>query len=138
MARFGNRGMRWRTVSPRLGFLLILTILGHDLLMAAPVRAASHDDGRAVHHPAEPLESLGIDTTPGDGAPQPKHPDGCGIVQAATSPTANDLDWLDQDLASHTVANCHEGMCPVVRLNEWQVLRWPPGTRRALLQVYRL
>lgn len=123
---------------PLLGALLVASFLGHDLLMAAEAIAMSADSGMAHQgtdpHPpnAEPR------AWPGHGS-TPDHPENCRIGQSAVARSADPFERAGQDLFAPGV-----GVGPVVAMTVhsgiflWEEPHWPPGTLRALFQVYRM
>ena len=120
-----------------LGLLLVAAFLGHDLLMAAEATAKpAHAD--AAHHahgspgPGAAIATLQLHGTPSD------HPATCRVGQTAAPRSGDAFGKVDPDLASAptTVAiiapDTHAGTF------RWEEPRWPPGTLRALFQVYRI
>ena len=132
--------LRYRIVKPSLwlqGLLIVLALLGHDLLMAShtPVTAmAPATDGLHQHSPAHAV--LDMTAALPDGHPESPHPSVCGIVGTALFQPGDQPGVPDFDAAaiapSHFPASAHS------RTLLWEEPRWPPGTRRALLQVYRI
>ena len=140
MGRFAQRtrSLAWRRW-PLVGLLLALAFLGHDLLMAADAKAeGSADHSPAVHHrtaihpetdAADPLRIESWETN---------HPAGCEVGMLAAPPTGGDPDLLaglaaiDGPITATVAPLAH---CPGAA---WGEPTWPPGTRRALVQVYRI
>ena len=131
------RKRRW----PLWGVLLVLLMLGHDALMASQALAASHEGGVMAHHaltsPAGEHDRPG----PHDPAPLAPHPEQCsvGIVALVRSPddaSASGAAHLALPAALVTVI-CLPAP-PGDRAATWVEPHWPPGTQRALWQVYRL
>jgi hypothetical protein len=108
-----------------IGLLLLAAIFGHDLLMAGDAHAAPS----AGHHAAMTAEVDGPSISEGP------HDSGCGMLRAAVdrrlSPGAG--------LAIAIPAGIGEWVPePVSVRPEPPRILWPPGVRRALLQVYRI
>jgi hypothetical protein len=133
--------LRYRVVKPSLfleGLLIVLALLGHDLLMAAhaPVAAmAPATDALHQHGPAQPMVS--VMTALSHGHRESPHLSVCGTGGTALFPTIDQLGTPDLNPAaaicpSQVPSSAH------VRIQLWEEPRWPPGTRRALLQVYRI
>jgi hypothetical protein len=124
---------------PLLGLLLVLSFLGHDLLMAGEVLAAPLPEAGSAYH-GSGAHAPQIDRHgPQTHEPTPRHPDNCHIGQSAVSRSDDAFDQADQQLATaHSlvqdaaIVDSHTGA--VV----WQEPHWPPGTLRALFQVYRI
>ena len=132
--------LRYRIVQPSLwlqGLLIVLALLGHDLLMAshAPVAAMAPTSVIHQHSPADAM----VDMTAAlqHGQRESPHPSVCGIGGTALFPSVDQLGVPDLTAAaaiaaSHFPASAHS------RTLLWEEPRWPPGTHRALLQVYRI
>ena len=120
---------------------LVALFLGHDLLMAAEVAAAAPHETPVAPH-ASP-ERAGAEIMPASHGsdPAPGHPEQCRIGQTAVSPTtggdADDAAGPGRAaLTSVTLANTPGGTRQ--KLFAWGEPHWPPGTLRALWQVYRI
>jgi len=93
---------------------LILTVLGHDALMAAD----PHPSTDAGHHES----------------PVPASETKCGSITGMHPKTSNPLD-VDDSALSHSLPRAIEQLTGF--LPHWSVEPdHPPDTRRALLQVY--
>jgi hypothetical protein len=124
---------------PFLGVLLVVSFLGHDLLMATELMAAPLPTGGRTHHAVD--LHVGRAETPAwqsHGSP-PEHPENCRIGQSAVAPSADpfergglDLALSDGIVASLVSADGDHGAFL------WEEPHWPPGTLRALFQVYRI
>lgn len=114
---------------PLLGLILVAAFLGHDTLMAAARLATPHAGGQMAqaHH----MLSL-------EGLPPAEHLDNCGVGQSAVTPPDRDTGPALPPSAVVDTANhlCQAGGSAISRA--WQEPRWPPGTFRALIQVYRI
>lgn len=122
-----------------LGLLLVVSFLGHDLLMAGEVLAAPRPEAGTAHHRSGGHASGGDAHATQAHEPTPEHPDNCHIGQLAIPRSGDAFDQADQELAAApslvpdlAVANLHIGD------TLWQEPHWPPGTLRALFQVYRI
>ena len=126
-------GQRMRRQERRvLGLLLVVMFLGHDAFMATEALAAPFPVAGAAHHGSGP-HTLASDAL-GSG-----HPGNCRIGQSAHPRSADELDRLghlltavDPFVAIGDLLESHAGS--VV----WEEPQWPPGTLRALFQVYRI
>lgn len=133
----GSRDRQYSGVRhwPLLGLLLVVSFLGHDLLMAASAAA----EPTAAHHSSTlPAHGKSAAAQQRDGTPS-NHPANCRIGQSAVPRSDDALGHGNPDLvaalgrvASIPAPGAHAGAF----LREEP--RWPPGTRRALFQVYRL
>lgn len=98
--------------------------------MAQPVIEEVHARVSA-DHPA------GGETDHPDSQRRPEHPSDCGTTGAAVPCLGNEQDPASLAMAAALTARADIA----VRLSpnhEWSAPFWPPGRRRALLQVYRL
>ncbi len=120
------------------GLLVVLALLGHDLLMASHVPVAAMAPAPGVLHQHSPPHAL-VDVTAAlpDGHPESPHPSVCGIGGTALVPPVDQLGVPDLDVAA-AIAASHFPTSAHVRTLLWEEPRWPPGTHRALLQVYRI
>jgi hypothetical protein len=122
---------------PLLGLLLVVAFLGHDVLMAAeataerPHAVAHYDHGAPAHTGATAA-------LPFHGPP-PEHPTNCRVGQSAVARSGDALRTANLDtvpvpgtVAIIATLAAHGGA------SVWQEPRWPPGTLRALFQVYRI
>jgi hypothetical protein len=120
---------------PILGLLLVAAFLGHDVLMAAEASAAT-TTGAAHHAPGSPAHGDEV-SSPQDGGTS-EHPENCRIGQAAVQRSGDEHGHADSGVVSVPgivgilAAVTHETFVA------WVQPSWPPGTRRALLQVYRI
>ena len=134
-----RRKRRWRW--PLWGVLLVLLMLGHDALMASQALAAPHQDRVMAHH--APTSPAGEHARPGphDPAPLAPHPEQCsvGIVALVRNPDdASGSGAADLVLPAALVTAICLPASPGDRAATWVEPHWPPGTQRALWQVYRL
>jgi hypothetical protein len=133
--------LRYLIVKPSLclqGLLIVLALLGHDLLMAshAPVAAmAPATDVLHQHGPAQPM--VDMMTALSHGHRESPHPSVCGTGGTALFPQVDQLGTPDLNPAAAIAASQFPTSAHVTTLL-WEEPRWPPGTRRALLQVYRI
>jgi hypothetical protein len=133
--------LRYRVVKPSLclqGLLIVLALLGHDLLMAshAPVAAmAPATVGLHAHSATQPM--VDIMTALSHGHSESPHPSVCGAGGTALFPAIYQLGTPDLNPAA-AISPSQFPTSALARTLLWQEPRWPPGTRRALLQVYRI
>jgi hypothetical protein len=131
---------RGRPSWPLLGLLLVALFLGHDLLMAAEVAAAPPHETPVAPHASPDRAGAEIMPASRGSDPAPGHPEQCRIGQTAVSPTT-DGDAGDAArpgraaLTSVTLANTLGGTRHKPFAEE---PHWPPGTLRALWQVFRI
>jgi hypothetical protein len=133
--------LRYRMEKPSRwleGLLIVLALLGHDLLMAsrAPVPAMAPATGTYDRHRlTHPVVDVTV-VLPQDH-PESPHPSVCGIGGMAVLQSVDQLGV--SDLSTPAVIAAY--LCPTsahTRTFLWEEPSWPPGTRRALLQVYRI
>ena len=133
--------LRYQVVKPSLclqGLLIVLALLGHDLLMAshAPVAAvAPAMDVLHQHGPAQPMVDMSAALS--HGQPESPHPSVCGTGGTALLQPVDQLGVPDLSTAA-AIAPSQFPTSSHARTLLWEEPRWPPGTRRALLQVYRI
>jgi hypothetical protein len=124
---------------PLVGFLLVALFLGHDAFMAAEARAMPRLFMKGMHHTSSVCS---ISADPGareTTAPASGHPENCRIGQSAL--TRSDGATVGAtSLASPISGSLDRGaFAPgTTRSLIWEEPYWPPGTRRALWQVYRI
>ncbi len=132
--------LRFRIVERSLwlhGLFIVLALLGHDLLMAthAPVVAMAPATGVLHQHsPAHAAADMTAELP--NGQPESPHPSVCGIGGTALFQTVDQVGVPDLNAA--TIAPSHFLTSAHSRTLLWEEPRWPPGTHRALLQVYRI
>ena len=120
------------------GFLIVLALLGHDLLMAspAPVAAMAPVTGELHQHsPTQPI--VDMMTALSHGHQESPHPSVCGTGGTALFPPVDQLGTPDLNPAA-AIGPSQFPTSALARTLSWEEPRWPPGTRRALLQVYRI
>jgi hypothetical protein len=127
----------WRW--PFLGLLLVASFLGHDLLMAMEAVAAPVPAGGRAHHGSEPHAADADSPAWQDHGSTPEHPENCRIGQSAVVRGADPFERADQDLGAPVgvvgaFASAHGSDGAFVSEEPC----WPPGTLRALFQVYRI
>ncbi len=116
------------------GLVLVLALLAHDALMAS-VAHATPESPRAFHDIAASLHTADDVSHMVDHEPAPAHPQDCSTTGGAR-PAAG-LDWEPADVPVDSDA--HERPISVhSAARHWVEPLWPPGVRRALLQVYRI
>ena len=120
------------------GLLIVLALLGHDLLMTSPApvaaMAATTDE---LHHHNPTHAVVDVPAALPLGHPESPHPSVCGIGGTALFPPVDKLGVAD--LSTLTVMTaCRVPASAHTRTFLWEEPHWPPGTRRALLQVYRI
>src|SRR5215212_4697997 len=124
---------------PLLGLLLVVSFLGHDLLMAGEVVAAPQPQAGSAHHHSGAHAPRSATHAPQTHEPMPEHPNNCHIGQSAVPRSDDAFDQADREPAAAqslvqdaVIADSHTGAAV------WQEPPWPPGTLRALFQVYRI
>lgn len=138
--------MSWRDIKQTFGrapslplsLLLVMLFLGHDVFMAAEAAAPSAIASAVPHESAAHV--VGSDSLAAHSQhPDSEHPSNCGVGQSALPRSANDLDqralgqvMVDLLLSPHA-PTAERSHCTV-----WEEPYWPPGTLRALFQVYRI
>lgn len=132
----------WRRRLSLLGLMLVLLMLGHDALMASEALAATQGQQPGAHHASvSPVNSGHEHVLPADhNAPStPPHPDQCSVGFVALVRGANEAPALAH--LPLPVAMVAAVAAPVSALGHtpvWKEPHWPPGTLRALTQVYRI
>jgi hypothetical protein len=122
-----------------LGLLLVASFLGHDLLMAGEVLAAPRPDAGTAHHRSGAHAPRSDTHAPQTHEPTPEHPDNCHIGQSAVPRNDDAFEQADQELAAtHRLVHDAAAAHPHTGAALWEEPRWPPGTFRALFQVYRI
>ena len=122
-------GNGWRLIA----LTMALAFVGHDLVMAGgphPAEAAAHP---ASAHDAAGHEA-GADPSSQD-LPEPNHSSDCGVSRRVV-PRPNDPSPLAGDAAATGWF-----AVPIYEASDawsWLELTVPPGTRRALCQVWRI
>ena len=148
MRRLRSRQQRKRPYL-LLCFLLAAVFIGHDALMTVAIAAAPGDrhpstdetheyevhDSRRLAPELQPRSAPPVLDSPGA-----RHPKDCDMGRRAFVHRDAEIEYLDQflferanimhgePLAGHRAATSVATAAP----------RWPAGTRRALLQVYRI
>jgi hypothetical protein len=124
----------WRQPKWLAGILLVLALLGHDSIMASAALTAPPPETH-VHAPAHQPATIVV-ATPDDDH-QPGHPNACGVAGTAAPASAHRLDRTDVgETASIASVDLNRTTSPWIGGADDPF--WPPGTRRALLQVYRI
>ena len=122
-----------------LGILLVVTFLGHDLLMAGKAQAAPRPQAGSAHHGSGAHAPQADTHARQTHEPMPEHPTNCHIGQSAAPRSDDAFDQADQELAAaHSFVNDAAVANPHTEAAMWEEPRWPPGTLRALFQVYRI
>ena len=120
------------------GLALLLALVGHDALMAsAPYPASASRPANAAHAAVADNHAAGSEVDHPENPRLPEHPSDCGTTGVAVSCLGNqqDLDGLAPPPEVTTSVAKSEAFLPKP---VWAEPFWPPGTRRALLQVYRI
>lgn len=139
-----HRGTRqtWRRRWPLLGLVLVLLMLGHDTLMASEALAATQGpDAGAYHAPVSPVSPGQEHVLPAhhDAPPGLPHPEQCSVGFVALVRSANDTAGIaDTPLPVALVAAVAAPASAWSHAAAWEEPHWPPGTLRALTQVYRI
>jgi hypothetical protein len=124
---------------PLFGLLLVASFLGHDLLMAGEVLATPQPGVGAPHHGSGAHASRDDTHPPQTHEPAPEHPANCHIGQRAVPRSDDPFAQADQELAAaHTLVPDAAVAKSQTGTALWEEPRWPPGTLRALFQVYRI
>jgi hypothetical protein len=123
---------------PFLGVLLVVSFLSHDLLMAAEAVEAPLPPGGRAHYGSDlPAARTGMPAWQSHGS-TPEHPENCRIGQSAVAQSADRFASGNHDLA---ISDGIVGILISVHGDGaflWEEPHWPPGTLRALFQVYRI
>ena len=128
---------RWRyCVAP---LLLVVALLGHDVLMADHARAVEPTTPhRAGTHRPHAFGSIPALVAIPQETPAPDHRADCGVARPAVLPAGDDTDPTGREARPTVVAvplfTGRSRPDAVV----WPEPTWPPGVRRALLQVFRI
>jgi hypothetical protein len=134
----GRQRMKVRQWS-LLGLMLVASFLGHDLLMAGEVLAAPVREAGAARHGSEVHAPRGDTHAPQIHEPTPEHPANCHIGHSAAPRSDDAFDQADQEFAAaHSLVHDAAVANPHIGVALWETPRWPPGTLRALFQVYRI
>jgi hypothetical protein len=124
---------------PLLGVLLVVSFLGHDLLMAGKVLAVPIRETGSAHHRSGAHAPWSDSHPPQTREPTPEHPANCHIGQLAVPRSDDPFDHAEQELATAaSVVDDAAIAAPHTGATLWEEPRWPPGTLRALFQVYRI
>lgn len=116
----------------RIAFLLIVALIGHDGLMAAPAIAAPGHETIVKHH----ASSTGLDESAGDS--RPDHPPACGVGQVAAPRTLHHAEDFVPSVASIVDFALGSADSRAEGGGGWQEPLWPPAVRRALIQIFRI
>jgi hypothetical protein len=138
MSRRGGTQIPDRSSWPRLGLLIVLLVLGHDVLMASEARALPHRS-MATGHQLMPRPAPSADVAPQHSAPGSGHPENCRIGLSAMLTTVELFSGAHQGVPLNAVGT---GLSLLPRWSPgdvaWPAPHWPPSRLRALFQVYRL
>ena len=137
----GDRGKqagrsRW---SVWLGLLLVVLLLGHDTLMAGETEAAPHSAPEMAPHAAPAHEPPDVQASLSMVPLGSEHPEQCGVGGTALLRGSDELAHCAQAIPLDDW--CFAGAASPLGLRAmlvWVEPNWPPGTRRALWQVYRI
>ena len=121
---------------PLVGLLLTLTLLGHDLLMAADTHAAAPADRPPLDHlgTGSSTEAESESALPHSPA-EPTHATGCEVARPAAPPTDDDGIPAGPGAASGPTTLPALPLAPSGGSGRGKST-WPPSTHRALLQVF--
>lgn len=116
------------------GLVLVLALLGHDVLMAAAAHTASESPA-AIHELNAPNHAADGVAGMVHREPAPKHQRDCGATGDAIPAAGPELDLagIPADASGH---DRQVSALSVAR--NWVEPLWPPGARRAVLQIYRI
>ena len=133
------------TIGPHLhriwwlgGLALFLALFGHDALMAsAPYPDPVSRPANAAQAAVADDHAAGSEVGHPENQRLPEHPSDCGTTGVAVPCLGNqqDMDGLAAPQAATPAVVNAEVLLPNPL---WTEPFWPPGTRRALLQVYRI
>jgi hypothetical protein len=129
--QFGGR-QQWL----RLGLLITLAFLAHDLLMAAGPLAAPAATVAAHEAPASSRYDPETDS-PQHGESS-EHPATCHIGQRAAPRSGDDSAPVDHHVPSNPGELGILAASSTSAIVAWDEPRWSPGALRAWLQVYRI
>lgn len=144
-----SRSARWL-----IGLLCVLALVGHDIIMTANPHAsaamtAAHaprphrvEFAPAAHAPRESAlaghqrDERAPDHHQQDGVTDPDHDAGCSVVRAAALASTSGLAADSGEAVALMVPllAAIEHLRPLI---VWDEPTYPPGVRRALIQVYR-
>lgn len=123
----------------RIGLLLVVLFLSHDVLMALESVVTTPASATAMHHDVPLYASQTAHVPSHAAAPASEHPEQCGVGAsalprglAAFPHVARVLPAASWNLVS---ADSPTQQCAAL---VWEEPHWPPGTLRALTQVYRI
>lgn len=120
--------------TPWLGSLaLVLMLLAHDVLMASVAHAAGMSPLAAGSGPSHHAEAA-APATP-DRVPEPEHATNCSTTGDAIPAAGLDPEPIS---SLSLVPVTERQMVTSLMLGQWSEPLWPPGVRRAWLQVFRI
>lgn len=122
-----------------IGLLLVALFLSHDVLMALESVVAPHASAAAMHRDVPPYASQTVHVPSHAAAPAPEHPEQCGVGTSALPRGLAAFPHVAQVLpvagwTLDSAASLTQQRATFV----WKEPHWPPGTLRALWQVYRI
>lgn len=118
------------------GLLLTLVLLGHDGFMASAAHAEPTPAAQAHAHAPAHQPATFVVASP-DDSHQPEHPTACGVGGTAVPTAGHRLDLVALSEVGR-VASVDLTLTTPPPIGYADEPFWPPGTRRALLQVYRI
>jgi hypothetical protein len=120
------------------GLVFVLTLLAHDVLMAAAPHAGPEEPlAPSGRHIVAAHQSTGQTDSQPDEQPPSEHPRECGTAGIAVSPGTLQLDDVDEGAIACSGTGVIIAPKPAAA-HDWVEPVRPPGVRRALLQVYRI
>jgi hypothetical protein len=134
------RGRQASTSGRRLwlGLLLVVLFLSHDVLMALESVVTPHASAAAMHHGAPPHAPQTAYIASHAATPAPDHPEQCGVGTTALprglAAFLHVAQMLPDGWSLDIAASPTQQRAALV----WEEPHWPPGTLRALWQVYRI
>lgn len=134
------RGKQYMNVGrwPLLGLVLVVSFLGHDLLMAGEV-LAPRPEADLAHHVLGVQAFPGVPHAPQLHEPMPEHPENCHTAWLAVPRSDDAFAMAYQDVAAApSLAQDAATANRLVGVVLGKEPSWPPGRRRALFQVYRI
>jgi hypothetical protein len=116
------------------GLVVVVVLLGHDLLMASVVSASPGAPGKTG--PASLNRADETSGAPNHG-PSPTHPSTCDTTGEAITVADLNRDTTVMGMPVDPLDGVARA-APASGAGRWMEPLWPPGTLRALLQVYRI
>ena len=134
------RGRQASTSGSRLwlGLLLVVLFLSHDVFMAMESVVTPHASAAAMHRRAPSHASQTADVASHAATPAPDHPQQCGVGTTALPRGLAAFLSIAQTLPASWSLDIAASPTHQRAALVWEEPHWPPGTLRALWQVYRI